>query len=227
MTAAGWVGAADVLREQRRIVAAWHRNEARIDGWDSACSEVAVAERPAVSESLSLPALRRLLRAYAGSIARINTFQWHEEDKARDPLASDSAIAAIKRTIDVSNQRRVDEIERLDGLLADQLARRRTARRARPLLSSETPGSMVDRLSILVLKIHHSSESLRGATDARARARFKARLRLQKEQQADLGSCFDELMRGILDGTRAFKLYRQFKTYNDPETNAYMRRRSS
>ena len=37
---------------------------------------------------------------------------WHEEDKARDPDASDAIIATVKRSIDRLNQKRNDEIEK-------------------------------------------------------------------------------------------------------------------
>ena len=39
---------------------------------------------------------------------------WHEEDKARDPEASDSIIADLKISIDRLNQKRNDKIEQID-----------------------------------------------------------------------------------------------------------------
>ena len=65
----------------------------------------------------------------------------------------DSEIAANKRAIDGYNQKRNDAIERIDETLLAQL----TAATVKPgaRLNSETAGSMVDRHSILSLKIHH------------------------------------------------------------------------
>ena len=45
------------------------------------------------------------------------------------------------------------------------------------------------------------------------------KLIILKKQRLDLCVCFDELMRGCQDGLRHFKLYRQFKMYNDPNLN--------
>lgn len=199
-----------IVAEQRRVIEEWHAREASIRGWDDACRLIAAGPIPSI-------------RGYAASIARINTFQWHEEDKARDPGASDSVIAAVKRTIDASNQRRVDEIERLDLLIHQGLESAGRAGRGASF-SSETPGSLVDRISILLLKIYHTREHLDSAQGP-AREKFASRLRTQEEQLADLTAFLRDLFAGLRDGTRGFKLYFQFKMYNDPETNPYLRRR--
>ena len=48
---------------------------------------------------------------------QVNFELWHQEDMARDPDVSDSKIAAVKRAIDVFNQRRNDLIEQMDQFL--------------------------------------------------------------------------------------------------------------
>ena len=45
---------------------------------------------------------------------------WHEEDKARDPDASDAIIATVKRSIDRLNQKRNDEIEKIDEAIVSK-----------------------------------------------------------------------------------------------------------
>ena len=51
----------------------------------------------------------------------VNFELWHQEDMARDPDAPDSKIAAVKRAIDVLNQRRNDMIEQMDQYLLRML----------------------------------------------------------------------------------------------------------
>jgi hypothetical protein len=147
---------------------------------------------------------------------RANFDLWHEEDKARDPDASDAEIVKVKHAIDVLNQCRNDLVQQIDELLLAMAGEQNTA----APLHSETPGMMIDRLSILALKIYHTREEAHrdSATDAHRRKNV-ARLDVLNEQRADLAECLDALWKEVIAGTRRFKLYRQMKMYNDPELN--------
>ena len=156
------------------------------------------------------------LMAIAIAQHKANFDLWHEEDKARDPLASDVDIAEVKRAIDKLNQRRNDLVEKMDGWLLEGLERPKTT----VPLNSETPGLMIDRLSILALKIFHTrEESHRESAGPEHQSKNAARLSLLEEQRKDLAGCLDALWAEVLAGTRRFKLYRQMKMYNDPELN--------
>ncbi|HEY4381647.1 MAG TPA: DUF4254 domain-containing protein [Acidobacteriaceae bacterium] len=147
---------------------------------------------------------------------RANFDLWHEEDKAREPGASDARIAAVKHNIDILNQTRNDLVEAMDRTLLD------TAGEQSPgaPLQSESPGLILDRLSILALKIYHTAEEAQRASASEAHhQRNRARLALLEEQRSDLAACLDELWREVLAGKRRFKLYRQMKMYNDPDLN--------
>jgi len=140
---------------------------------------------------------------------------WHEEDKARVPGVADAEVARIKHAIDRLNQRRNDLVEKMDIWLLERLDQEVGAP-----LHSETPGLMIDRLSILALKIYHTREETRRASATEAHRRRNAeRLVLLEEQRDDLSGCLDALWGEVLKGTRRFKLYRQLKMYNDPELN--------
>ncbi len=147
---------------------------------------------------------------------RANFDLWHEEDKAREPGATDASIAAVKRAIDVLNQTRNDLVEAMDHTLLQAAGVQNPA----APLHSESPGLILDRLSILALKVYHTAEETRRTTATGAhRQKNLARLALLEEQCSDLTSCLDTLWSEVLAGRRRFKLYRQMKMYNDPDLN--------
>jgi cell division protein FtsB len=141
---------------------------------------------------------------------------WHEEDAARSPDASDARIAQVKHAIDRLNQQRNDLVEQIDQLLL-QLAGPQNPESA---LHSETPGLIIDRLSILALKIYHTAEEVhRPSASDQHHERNQARLAILTAQRTDLAQCLDELWSQVLAGKRRFRLYRQLKMYNDPDLN--------
>ncbi len=164
--------------------------------------------------------------ALAAEQHRANFDLWHIEDEARAPGASDAEVAAVKRRIDDTNQRRNDLLEELDRTLLGWLAPKRLPNTAAPL-HSETPGLIIDRLSILALKIYHTREEAERAHAPEGHAvRNRERLAILDQQRNDLAGCLDSLWREILSGTRSFKLYRQLKMYNDPALNPSIYRKA-
>jgi hypothetical protein len=144
---------------------------------------------------------------------------WHAEDAARTPGATDQELARIKRFIDSANQRRNDLTEQCDLLLLE-LLHREGLPAAGGELHSESPGLMLDRLSILSLKIFHTREEIdRPGAPTGHRERNLERLGILLEQRDDLAASLDRLWQQILEGQRRFKLYRQLKMYNDPALN--------
>jgi hypothetical protein len=189
----------------RAVIATWHRLEDQCRDWES-CRKIIDLTEPEgwarTTEHLQL----------------INTFQWHEEDKSREHGAGDALLGAIKRSIDASNRRRVQTVDRLDDLIYTGLTASGCLA-ARAPLHSESPGSIIDRLSVLALKIHHVGEAHAALAPASAEATaMQTRLATLTEQYADLGDCLDRLLAGIQAGQVGLKLYRQVKIYKDPET---------
>jgi hypothetical protein len=150
---------------------------------------------------------------------RANYDLWHLEDEARTPGATARDLARIKHAIDDTNQRRNDLAEDLDRFLLDELASQGLPNPEAPL-HSEPPGLIIDRLSILALKIYHTGEeAARIDAPAGHADRNRERLAILSQQRGDLAACLDALAREVLGGTRRFKIYRQMKMYNDPALN--------
>ena len=147
---------------------------------------------------------------------RFNCLLWDEEDLARRRNVPDSDIAGNKRAIDGYNQKRNDAIERVDERLLALFSDAKENSR----LNSETPGAMVDRLSILSLKIHHMRlQTQRGDVDRAHIESCVLKLNRLNEQRSDLAACLDRLLGECARGESHFKVYRQFKMYNDPALN--------
>ncbi len=161
---------------------------------------------------------------------RNNRMLWCEEDLARRTQVADREIAANKRAIDRYNQARNDATERIDEhlLIALGLADSTSAQSDSPMasvsvdarLNSETAGSMIDRMSILALKIAAMRSQIeRTDVDEAYRAACRTKLGRLLEQRADIAACLDELLADTDAGRAYFKVYRQFKMYNDPCMN--------
>ena len=189
------VDAGEIVRLQEEATRAWH-------------------------EPREMPAAASELNALVVEQHRANFDLWHEEDEARDQEATPEKIVAVKKAIDRLNQRRNDLMERIDRkLLADA-----GEQRAEAPLHSETPGMMIDRLSILELKRFHTEEEIARGAGSEHVQRNRERLVVLKEQKDDLRDALDRLWAEVMSGKRRFKLYRQMKMYNDPALNPVLYR---
>lgn len=148
---------------------------------------------------------------------------WHQEDIARSCDVTDAQIAQVKREIDRLNQARNDHIEKIDDWLTEQLANASIVAAPGAKLNTETPGSAIDRLSIMALRIYHYVEQVnRKGAEPGHTARVQARTSLCIEQRRDLGQSLKELLADISAGQKIHKTYRQMKMYNDPTLNPYL-----
>jgi len=128
-------------------------------------------------------------------------------------------------------------IGRVEGPLSDATLRRALKRlqRMHPLLSvhietdqdaplnTETPGSVIDRLSILSLRIFHLEEQVQrsDATTEHVES-VQQKIAVCLLQHHDLSMSLSLLLDDISTGRKRHKTYRQFKMYNDPTLNPYL-----
>ncbi len=153
---------------------------------------------------------------------RCNQLLWHEEDLARRNDVEPLEIMFNKRAIDQFNQKRNDAIENINDEILFLLKDVKLNKNAK--LNSETAGSIIDRLSILSLKINATSNQAErdDVTDEHIKT-CKSRLAILVLQRQDLANCLDDLINNFILGNEYFKTYKQFKMYNDPKFNKYIK----
>ncbi len=199
---------AQVRAIQEDVIRRWHEGESDFGNWEETLDLIPSTEAAGWAATCELLQL-------------INTFQWHEEDKSRAHGAGDAVLGAIKRSIDASNRRRVQTVDKLDDIIFSGLKQSGQLNPTAPL-NSESPGSMIDRLSVLALKLFHVTEArddLLRQTGSESEAHaLQQPLDTLQEQIQDLGQCLDDLLGGIAAGKVRVKFYRQVKLYIDPTT---------
>lgn len=208
-------------------VISFHQQCLAAGGWPKAGQDPAgrsLDQAPAADDTDAL------LWHWVGNNHRFNSLLWDEEDLARRTQVSAEEIAGNKRAIDGYNQKRNDATERVDELLllALGLVDPASVGGDAPVslapvdarMNSETAGSIIDRMSIMALKVKAmKAQTERTDVDEAHRESSRARLARLETQRDDLAACLDQLMADCRAGKAYFKVYRQFKMYNDPAFN--------
>lgn len=146
---------------------------------------------------------------------------WHEEDIARRDDLGFERVYQAKRNIDRFNQERNNFAEEMDKAIVAALTPPTTGCPR----NSETPGMMIDRLSILALKeFHMQEETIRAEASAAHREKCAEKLARIHQQRGDLKTCLADLLADVVAGRRTFSAYFQFKMYNDPTLNPQLYR---
>jgi hypothetical protein len=142
---------------------------------------------------------------------------WHAEDSARREDMGYEFVYHAKREIDRCNQQRNNRMESMDEWLFN------TLQPVTPDLCpvhSESPGMIIDRLSILSLKSYHMAlQAHRHEASNEHRSACAAKLRVIEQQLEQLCLCLNQLFEDIANKKRTFRIYHQFKMYNDPTLN--------
>jgi hypothetical protein len=146
-----------------------------------------------------------------------NFLLWHTEDKARRDDLGFEFVYRAKREIDHYNQKRNNGMEKMDSWLFDYL---KPSQQQDCMIHSETPGMMIDRLSILALKSYHMHlQTQRQDVEDAHRQHCLQKWQVICQQQQQLQQCLQAFIIDVQAQKRTFRIYHQFKMYNDPTLN--------
>ena len=164
--------------------------------------------------------IQSLHQGFAGLVEMNHAYNyqlWHAEDRARRNDMGHEFVYLAKREIDDCNQKRNNLMEAMDEWLFTQL---NPAASTHCPVHSETPGMMIDRLSIMALKAYHMDIQVsRTDVDETHRLLCQKKLDTILAQQKQLSACLEQFVSEIIAHTRTFRVYHQFKMYNDPALN--------
>ena len=165
-------------------------------------------------------------RGFESKICQQHSFNyqlWHEEDIARSRDVTDAEIARVKRSIDGLNQQRNDWIEKVDDEITIAVEQAGVVVDANTPMNTETPGSTIDRLSILSLRIYHLKEQLeRDNVSQEHLDSVQQKIAICLLQQDELSNALQQLLDDIFAGNKRHRTYRHLKMYNDPALNPYL-----
>jgi hypothetical protein len=130
---------------------------------------------------------------------------WTLEDRCR-AAQGDLEMGRLKREVDGHKLRRVQLVNQIDGLLVAREGLPTAVPAPDPLWNSETPGALIDRLSILALKLHHGSQ-----LDGDAVGEM---LEGVSRHAGFLCARLDHLLRGLDQGELRFYPSRHVRIYN-------------
>lgn len=146
---------------------------------------------------------------------RYNGLLWNEQERACRLDLPPSEIAAGQRLVARYDQKRGDARDAIDAALLAQLAG--VARQYGARLAEETPGTIIDGLSTLALRIgrlrRHAQHPDAGTDHACACHAALERLLAQRQDAMDR---LDVLLRAARAGTASFKRWRQSRVEDQP-----------
>jgi hypothetical protein len=145
---------------------------------------------------------------------------WHFEDKIRNPSAKLTAIAKLKKQIDLNNQKRNNQIEIIDRHFVDLLRKRNIKTIPNATGYTENPGSTLDRMSVLSLRIYHLNEELnRNSCEVDHKFQVKQKLTTLFEQKVALSGNFKYQLTNLFNGKARLSLFYAIKLYNNAKLN--------
>jgi hypothetical protein len=186
------LSASEMTQTFQEVIQRWHQLQPSLD-WEAT--------------ELLFPQETTTLAGKIQRLGLINCFQWHLEDECRVSYSSQAVLADLKSRIDLSNHRRVKAIDGIDAAIQQRLPQDGHYGQA-ARIALVTPGSLIDRLSILELKRYHAY-----IIDPAKLASARVSVELLEEQISDLCAGIDEFFDDLLDGRQRLKVYRTVKLY--------------
>jgi hypothetical protein len=153
-------------------------------------------------------------------IIKINKALWDLEDLARLSELGNEHVANTKRDIDIYNQKRNGLIIDIDTVLYKHL---KVSRGAKESFYSESPGMIIDRLSIILIKLSVVQKITSVIEEDDLRLEYLEKEKVLKKQIENIGNFFDLYIERLLKKEVFFEIQQPVKIYNDTRVRKYIK----
>ena len=154
------------------------------------------------------------------SLIKINKTLWDLEDSARLSELGERYVANVKKNIDVYNQQRNDLIREIDTGLHKFL---NVSRGAKESFYSESPGMIIDRLSIIFIKLSVVQKIIAVVEEDDLRLEYLEKEKILTGQIENIGNFFDLYIERLLKKDVFFEIQQPVKIYNDARVRKYIK----
>lgn len=168
---------------------------------------------------LPKPVLETGLPKQVHDCRQVNKTLWRLEDLAREK-EQEARILVLKRAIDRQNQIRNEIIYKMDLAFSAMLMENVCNPAGK--FYAETPGMIIDRMSILHIKKEKLECLLALIEEENLKEEYSWKLDVVAQQLSDLGGFLDAYLSRLATGEVFFKIYSLTKIYNDERIWRYI-----
>jgi len=145
---------------------------------------------------------------------------WELEDSARMIELGSEHVSKIKQEIDKNNQIRNDLIREMDTVITDQIG---ISSGEQKLFYSESPGMIIDRLSILFIKLSAIRNLLTIILEKDLQKEYQEKEKIIMNQINTIGSFLDYYLTQLANKKAFFEIMQPVKIYNDNRIKKYIK----
>lgn len=153
-------------------------------------------------------------------LIKTNKTLWDLEDSARLPELGDKHVAIAKKDIDIYNQKRNDLIREVDTILHKLL---NVSQGVKESFYSESPGMIIDRLSIIFIKLSVIQKIISMIEEDGLRMEYVEKEKILKKQIESIGNFLDLYVERLLEKEAFFEIQQSVKIYNDTRVRKYIK----
>lgn len=153
-------------------------------------------------------------------VIKANKTLWDLEDSARLSELGDKHVAEAKKNIDIQNQLRNNLIREIDTVLYRLLD---ISQGSKGDFYSESPGMIIDRLSIIFIKLSVVQKIISLVEEDDLRLEYLEKEKILLGQIESIGNFLDFYIGRLLKKEVFFEIQQPVKIYNDVRVRRYVK----